>query len=94
MPTTWNLNRQCVNPFKVANNALQKALSILEMHGGRKNSQALTQSEVLEFVGWSPFHTCEQFDQYSAKHPELEPMPPMDHAFRTSEHIAEAGDSD
>ena len=44
-----------------ANNALQRVLSILEMSGGRKNCQALTQSEVLNFVGWFPFCTHEEF---------------------------------
>ena len=39
--------------------------------GQKENCQTLTQSEVLDFVGWSPFCTCEEFDQYRLEHPEL-----------------------
>ena len=31
----------------------------------------------------------EEFDKYCAEHPE-----PMNHVFRTSEHVVEVGDSD
>ena len=78
----------------MTDDALQRVLNILEMLGRRKNCQALTQFEVLDFVGWSLFRTPKEFDQYRAEHPELEPMPPMDYAFRTSKQVAEAGDSD
>ena len=97
VPTMWNLNRQCVDPFEVADNALKRVLNVLEMLVGRKNGKALTQSKVLDFVGWSPFCMREEFDQHRAKHPELEPMPPLDHAYRTldaTKHVAEAGGPD
>ena len=64
------------------------------MLGRRKNYQALTQSEVLNFVGWSPFYMRKEFDEYCTEHSELEPMLPMDHVFRTFEHVIETGDSD
>ena len=64
-------------------------LNILEMSGERMNCLALTQSEVLNFVGWFPFCMREDFDQYYAEHPKLEPFLPTDYGFRTSEHIAE-----
>ena len=63
------------------------------MSSGRKNCQALTQSEVLDFMGWSPFCTCEEFDKYHTEHPKLELMPLVEHVFKTSDHVAEAGDS-
>ena len=62
MPTTWNLNKQFVEPVMVSDNALQWIFSILEMPGGSKHYQALTQSEVLHFVGWMPFYTLDEFD--------------------------------
>ena len=40
--------------------------------------EVLTQSEVLHFVGWLPYLTRDQFDEYRAEHPELEPFPPYD----------------
>ena len=46
----------------VSDNALQRIFSILEMPGGSKHYQALTQSEVLHFVGWMPFYTLDEFD--------------------------------
>ena len=42
VPTTWNLNQQCVDPFEVADDVFQRVLNILEMSGRRKNYQALT----------------------------------------------------
>ena len=62
--TTWNLNQQCIDPFEVADDALQRVLSILKMLSGRKNGQALTQSKVINFLGWSPFPRREEFDQH------------------------------
>ena len=35
----------------------------------------------------------EEFDQHCAEHPEVEPMTPLDHAYRTpkaTEHVVEA----
>ena len=52
VPTTWNLNKQDVEAFEVMDDTLQWVLSIPEMLGGRRNCQALTQSEVLHFMGW------------------------------------------
>ena len=81
----------------MADDALQRVFSILEMLGGRKNIQALTQSEVLDFVGWSPFRKREEFDQHRIEHPKLQLMPTLDHAYRTpdtTEHVAEAGGPD
>ena len=51
VPTTWNLNKQCVKAFAVTDDALQRVLSVLEMPDGRRNYQALTQYEVLHFMG-------------------------------------------
>ena len=51
MPTTWNLNKQCVEAFGVMDDALQRVLSVSEMLDGRRNCQALTQFEVLNFMG-------------------------------------------
>ena len=86
MPTTWNLNKQCVEVFVVSDDALQWVLSIPEMPDGRRHCQALTQSEVLHFVGWWPFR------QYRAEHPDVELFPP--YSFETSKHAAEAEPSD
>ena len=61
--TTWNLNKQCVKSVRVSDDTLQWVLSILEMSGGKRQCQALTQSNVLHFVGWLPFRTCEKFDE-------------------------------
>ena len=36
----------------------------------------------------------DEFDQYCADHPDLEPFPPTDYAFGTSEHAVEAESSD
>ena len=88
MPTTWNLNKQCNEAFAVSDDALQWVLIILEISDGMRHYQALTQSEVLHFVGWWPFRTCEDFDQYCVKHPELESF--LLYSFGTSEHAAEA----
>ena len=57
------------------------------MSDGKRHCQALTQSEVLHFVGWMPFCIREEFDQYRTDHPKLELFPPYD--FRTSEYAAE-----
>ena len=89
MPTTWSLNKQCVEVFEVTDDALQQVLSVSEMLDRRRNCQALTQSEVLHFVGWWPFRTSDEFDQYHADHPDLEPFPPTDYGFGTSEHTIE-----
>ena len=45
---------------------------------GRRNSHALTTSKVLNFTGWLPYRTREEFVQHRAEHPELEPFPPYD----------------
>ena len=51
---------------------------ILAMPEGRRNCHALTTSEVLEFTGWQPYRTREEFVEYRAEHLELEPFPPFD----------------
>ena len=63
------------------------------MPGRRRQCQVLTQSEVLHFVGWLPYRTLEEFDNYCAKHSELEPFPPYDFGApgQTSENDAEDG---
>ena len=76
VPTTWNLGKQCVEPTKVSDEGLQRIFGILRMPEGRRQCHALTQSEVLHFTGWLPYHTREEFDQYRAEHPELERFPP------------------
>ena len=50
VPTTWNLDKQCVELARVSDEALQWVFSILEMPDGRRHCQALTQLEVLHFV--------------------------------------------
>ena len=62
MLTTWNLYKQCVEAFAVSDDALQRVLNIPVMLGRRRHYEALTQLEVLHFIGWWPFHTCEEFD--------------------------------
>ena len=86
MSTTWNLYKQCVEPVRVFDDALQWVFSILEMSDGRRHCQALTQLEVLYFVGWMPFCTCEELNEYRVEHLELElePFPP--HNFGVSKH--------
>ena len=66
---------------------------ILEMPEGRRQCQALTQSDVLHFVGWLPYCTREKFDKYRTEHPDLEPFLPYDFAARghTSEKEHEDG---
>ena len=44
----------------------------------RRQGHALIQLEVLHFTGWLPYRTREEFDEYGAEHPELEPFPPYD----------------
>ena len=82
MPTTLNMNKQCVEAFTVADDVLQWILNVPEMPGGTRNYQALTQSEVLHFVDWWPFRTRKEFDQYRANHPSLESLPPTNMASR------------
>ena len=42
----------------------------------RQNGHALTRSEVLDFTGWLPYRSREEFVEYREEHPELEPFPP------------------
>ena len=95
VPTTWNLGKQCVEPTRVSDEGLQRIFSILEMPRGRHQYQALTQSEVLYFIGWLPYRTRKEFDKYRAEHPDLEPFPPYNvGALRdTSEKEPEDGGS-
>ena len=46
------------------------------MPKGRQNCHALMTSEVLDFTGWLPYCTREEFAEYRADNPELEPFPP------------------
>ena len=62
--TTWNLGKQCVEPARVSDEGLQCLFRILEMPEGRRHCQALTQLEVLHFVGWLPYRTSKEFDEY------------------------------
>ena len=94
MPTTWNLGKQCVEPARVFDEGLQRIFGILEIPGGRRQCQVLTQSEVLHFVGWQPYLTREEFDKYRAEHPELEPFPPYDFNAPSSEREPEDGGDD
>ena len=55
VPTTWNLNWQCVDAFEVVDDVFQRVLNILEMLDRRKNCQVLTQPEVLDLWGGSLF---------------------------------------
>ena len=81
VPTTWNLDKQCVEPARVSDEALQRVFNILEMSDGRRHCQALTQSKVPHFVGWLPYGTHEEFDKYRAEHPDLEPFLPYNFGF-------------
>ena len=47
------------------------------MPEGRRNGHALTMSEVLDFTGWLPYKMREEFAEYRANHPELEPFAPF-----------------
>ena len=76
MPITWNLGKQCVEPARVSDEVLERVFSIIEMLDGRRHCQALTQSEVLHFVGWLPYRTNEEFDKYRFEHPDLESFQP------------------
>ena len=66
----------------MVDDAFQRVLGILEMPKGIKNCQVLTQPEVLDFVGWFPFRTREEFDQHRAEHLERELMLSLDHVYR------------
>ena len=92
--TTRNLNKQCVEAFEVADDVLQRVLNVPKMPSRRRNYQALTQIEVIHFVGWWPFRSCDKFNQYRIEHPDLEPFPPTDYGFGTTKHAVEAGTSD
>ena len=78
MPTTWNLGRQCADPAMVPDKGSARIQSILAMPEGRRNGHALTTSEVLDFTGWLPYRTREEFAEHRANHPELEPFTPYD----------------
>ena len=93
MLTSRNLKKQCVEAFEVTYDTLHMVLSILEMSGRRINFQALTQIEVLHFVSLWPFCLSDEFDQYRAEHPDLDPFPPNDYGFGTTDHAAEVGTS-
>ena len=58
VPTTWNLNQQCVDPFEVTDDALQRVLNILEMPGRRKNCQADKGKVVNNLVSISLYLFC------------------------------------
>ena len=49
---------------------------ILAMPKRRWNCHALTTLEILDFTGWLPYRTREEFAKYWADHPEFEPFPP------------------
>ena len=76
LATSWNLGKECVEQARVGDDGLQRIFSTLEMPGGRRQCQALTQSEVPHFVGWLPYHTSEEFNEYRAEHSDLEPFMP------------------
>ena len=50
--------------------------SILAMLDWRQNGHALMRSEVLDFTGWLPYRSREEFVEYREEHPELESFPP------------------
>ena len=78
MPTTWNLRKQCVDPATVSDEGYARIQGILTMLEGRRNCHALAMSEVLDFTGWQPYRTREEFVEYRVQHPELEPFPAYD----------------
>ena len=87
VPTIWNLGKQCVEPARVSDEGLQWIFGILEMPEGRWHCQALTQSKVLHFVGWLPYYTRQEFDEYRTEHPDMEPFPPYN--FGVPKHPSE-----
>ena len=78
VPTKWNLGRQCADLAKVSDEGYAPIQGILGMPKRRRNCHALTTSEVLDFTGWLPYRTKEEFAQHCADHPDLEPFPPYD----------------
>ena len=74
VPTAWNLSKQCVEPDRSRMMLFSRCSTFLKC----QMEEVLTQSEVLHFVGWLPYLTRDQFDEYRAEHPELEPFPPYD----------------
>ena len=92
--TTWNLGKQSIEPAKVSDEGLQQIFGLLEMPVGKRQCQVLTLSEVLHFVGWLPYRTREEFDQYRAEHPKLEPFLPYDFKASSSEKEPEEGGGD
>ena len=91
MLTTWNLGKQFINWARVSDESLQRGFSILEIPDGRRHCQALTQSEVLHFVGWPPYRTREEFDEYRAENPDLEPFPPYSFGVLASKQESKDG---
>ena len=69
MPTTWNLGKQCVESAKVSDEGLIRIYEILGMPIEMRQCHALTQSEVLNFMGWLPYRAREVFDEYRVEHP-------------------------
>ena len=43
--------------------------SILAMLDWRRNGHTLTRSEVLDFTGWLPYRSREEFAEYRSDHP-------------------------
>ena len=90
VPTTWNLGKQCAKPATMPDEGYACIQGILAMPKGRRNGHALTTSEVLDFIGWLPYRSREEFDEYHAEHPELEPFPPYNFGASDQTHDKEA----
>ena len=73
---TWNLGKQCADPAIVSDEGYARIQGILAMPERRRNCHALTTSEVLDFTGLLPYRTREEFAEYRADHPKLEPFAP------------------
>ena len=76
VPTTWNLEKQCADQAAISDEGTARIQSILGMPAWRRNSHTLTRTEVLDFTGWLPYRSREEFAEHRAAHPELEPFPP------------------
>ena len=87
-----DLGKQCADLTTVSDEWYARIQGILGMPKRRRNFYALTTSEVLDFTRWLPYRTREEFAQYRADHPELEPFSSYDFDAPNLAHNKEAED--
>ena len=68
--------QQCADLAVILDEGTGRIHSILATPAWRRNSHALTRTEVLDFTGWLPYKSREEFAGYRVEHPELELFPP------------------